>query len=821
MRRWDRRGVRPSVRSLAVILFTCVGAWLAASISAQSTWTPLPVADDPLVRMPGTQPGVVTLENPATCLTCHAGSATSTQPGFLWRGSMMAHAARDFLFWPALAVAVQDSIWAFGRPNVADTCLRCHSPKGWLEGRSDPVNGSLLTGADFDGVQCDFCHRKVDPFFQATFDGTREGGGTPAYWDETNASPTPSQAAANLTYTQDRALSATFTFFGGDPLYNPNTNLPVNAAWDEDGSGQYFIATGTAKRAPFADPVAPHPVLDSRHHKSRFFCSTCHDVSNPALANMAFDGASPGDPNVVLPTEQTAAYGYFHEQRVFSEFLLSDFGLDGGATGSGAFAPGLLITSDPGARIRSCQDCHMRWTIGTACSNPGARFRPLESQEHPRSGMPRHELTGGNAWVPRVLASTVLTSPNYDATNDSLLNQGPGALTLDLSQGLGIDPEALLDGAARAEGNLREAATIQNVTYDPPAGALSFLIRNNTGHKLITGYPEGRRMFVNIRAYAGAALLAEINPYDPVAGTLKGLPGSAGSPPLGAGESYDESLVYQVRSGSGLTGEAETLHIALATSRVKDNRIPPRGFRIAEAPARQSEPVWQGASSPGHFTAEEYAGGYDQVSVSLPPGADRVEIRLYYQTTSREYVEFLRDEIKGTGNTLSSPTLFGLPDAYIAQSDPFFAGLKAWGDTIWQIWDHNKNLPGAAPILMDEAVLGRDMIFAAPLDGSALDCRDPENPATLPTFAWDGGGYDGFRVFLARDPSFSAGLKITSGSDLLKIESWQPSKKKWKRICGKPGEMLYATIFGVDRDLGKQDPARTAYSAVLEVRTLD
>ena len=38
--------------------------------------------------------------------------------------------------------------------------------------------------------------------------------------------------------------------------------------------------------------------------------------------------------------------------------------------------------------------------------------------------------------------------------------------------------------------------------------------------------------------------------------------------------------------------------------------------------------------------------------------------------------------------------------AYIAQSDPFFAKLKAWGDTIWQLWDHNRDVPGAAPILM-------------------------------------------------------------------------------------------------------------------------
>ena len=74
----------------------------------------------------------------------------------------MAQSARDFLFFACLTVAAQDSTWAIGRPNATDICERCHFPKGWIEGRSDPTNASLMTGADYDGVQCDFCHRAVD-----------------------------------------------------------------------------------------------------------------------------------------------------------------------------------------------------------------------------------------------------------------------------------------------------------------------------------------------------------------------------------------------------------------------------------------------------------------------------------------------------------------------------------------------------------------------------------------------------------------------------------------------------------------------------------
>ena len=43
--------------------------------------------------------------------------------------------------------------------------------------------------------------------------------------------------------------------------------------------------------------------------------------------------------------------------------------------------------------------------------------------------------------------------------------------------------------------------------------------------------------------------------------------------------------------------------------------------------------------------------------------------------------------------------------AYIIQTDPFFAKLKAWGDTAWKLWDHNKQLPGAAPVLMTSTVV--------------------------------------------------------------------------------------------------------------------
>ena len=188
---------------VAAVMAALVGVVRAVDLEPSAT-------SDPLVRMPGTQPppeGDVTVEAPGRCFNCHAGYQPAVAPGHNWKGSMMAQASRDFLFWASLAVAAQDSAWAIGTPNAVDLCVRCHFPRGWTEGRSDPPNASAMIGSDFDGVQCDFCHRSYDPFYETTYSGTREGNDWLNYWDETNVSDTPSQPAADATYAEDQALA--------------------------------------------------------------------------------------------------------------------------------------------------------------------------------------------------------------------------------------------------------------------------------------------------------------------------------------------------------------------------------------------------------------------------------------------------------------------------------------------------------------------------------------------------------------------------------------------------------------------------------------
>ncbi len=688
-------------------------------------WTARPTAGDPLVRLPGTQPGAAAaLGDSRACLVCHTGPATRATPSLAWKGSMMGQSARDPLFWPTYAVALQDSIWAIGTPNVGDFCQRCHFPNGWLEGRADPPNASRMTDSDFDGVQCTFCHKTFDPYFVDTNSGAREGGDWTGYWDESAASALISPAV-DKSASEDRADVASHRLFDGRPLFDA-TGRPVSSGWTESGSGEFFVSSAPDFRGPYADSTVGHPGGYSRWEKSKHYCASCHDISNPVLANLSKASATPGDGATVLPTESQPSYAYAAVERTFSEFMLSDFGQPGGAAGEGSFAPGVFTTPRPADLIATCQDCHMPAAPGRSANSPSGPSRPAESAAHPHSAQTAHDLTGANALSPALLAAAVPGSANFDATIAALLGKGPAALTLDLAQGISLDAPALLAGRNRALDTLARAAEIASLAYEPSTGAARFRVHNLTGHKLPSGFPEGRRAFVNVRLYAKGALLFEVNPYDAAAGTLKGLPKaySPSSPALAAGESYRDELVYEAHSSSTLTGEAQTFHFALATGLDKDNRLPPRGFRIAEAAARLVVPVAAGVAAPDLFTAAEYAGGHDDVTLSLPAGGDRLEVRLLHQTISREYVEFLRSELAGTATSLKSPTPSGEAKAYVAQTDPFFARLAAWGETTFQLWQRAKDWPGAAPAKVAEATLVIDRC-AGLADGLACDDGDP------------------------------------------------------------------------------------------------
>ena len=336
-----------------------------------------------------------------------------------------------------------------------------------------------------------------------------------------------------------------------------------------------------------------------------------------------------------------------------------------------------------------------------------------------RDNLPLHDLTGGNQWILRMLASTDANGPVYDQYNyDILSGQKYSGAQIDVS-GLQGHGQALMDGAQRVDGLMEVAASLSLVNETSESVILK--VQNNGGHKLLSGFPEGRRAFLNVKFYdKDGTLIGEINPYESL---VTSIDGSGNEVYVSGGilTKTHEELVWEALLSSTLTGEEKSFHFALSTERHKDNRIPPKGFDTTGMNSRNVQPRWNGEDAPNYFTPEEYAGGYDQVTIDLPSGTASWNATLYYQTTSKEYIEFLRDQINGDAQTLSSPTQSGEPLAYIIQDDPFFSNLKGWGDAIWDLWLHND---GNGPIQMTS------------LGGSVEIEEDEEEPNFMEEYWW-------------------------------------------------------------------------------------
>jgi hypothetical protein len=510
--------------------------------SAVAVWAVVPSTLNDFF-LPGSQPNQSgNLDTPDKCDNCHGGYDLDVEPAFNWRGSMMAQAARDPFFYACLTIGNQDA------PESGDLCIRCHSPAGWLEGRSTPTDGSALNNNDREGVQCDFCHKLVKP----TGLGVNPYAGDPDY--------------TSGTYPQDQSYLSTLE------------GIPESSA-----NGMYIADANNAKRGPFVDADAKHQMFYSPFHSEANLCGTCHDVSNPVYTK---DTSGAYVPNTFdQPASDFDPYSMFPIERTFSEWIMSDYN-----SPAGVYAPQFGGNKDS---VSTCQDCHMRDVTGVGCNKPGVPIR---------EDLPLHDQTGGNAFIPNLIESLFPGEP---------------------------DTAALNAGIQRATYMLHNAVTLTLTVMEQKAGYLALVeVTNETGHKLPSGYPEGRRMWLNVKAYdTTATLIYESGAYDPETGVL----------------THDPDLkLYEIKPGISEAlapivdlPAGPSFHFVLNDTIYKDNRIPPRGFTNANFETIQSPPI-----------GYSYADGqyWDDTEYLLPDSATLVVVTLYYQTTSKEYVEFLRDE---------------------------------------------------------------------------------------------------------------------------------------------------------------------------------
>jgi hypothetical protein len=626
---------------VVLILLSTFGVCLAA----------LTVPTD--IQQPGTQPREVTnLESPDKCDNCHGGYNSAVEPAFNWRGSMMANAGRDPIFWATLAVAEQDF------DGSGDLCIRCHSTGGWYAGRSTPTDGSGLTAGDADGVECDTCHKMTNP--------------------------------NNSEYLG--VMNPPF-------IANDEQSVPTGYY----GSGMLSLWGNADKLGPYSDAVARHQFLQSRFHRSVDFCGSCHDVSNPAVGDLAANNGRQSTSDSVTASkvpgssvEGKAAFNNFPYQygiveRTYSEFyagllsktLVSNYSslpadLQKGAIKAAYDSAGGNY-ADGTSRYFSCQTCHLRAINGQGCNKRGVPIR---------SDLPLHDMTGGNYWMPDAIL--------YQNTQGTL-RLGGGLTTVQI--------DAIEAGKSRAAQQLKLAASL-SVSGD------TLTVTNLTGHKLISGYPEGRRMWLNIKWYdANKNLLREDGKYDVVT-SINGTPVKSiidlavtntkiyeahyGMTKEWANQllnlGYPESLPlsYDRITGAvdctlgqlatGTETNHETFHFVLNNTVVKDNRIPPYGMTYDEARKRNALPVPNSQyGSPGTGGSYNYQ---DEIVLSPPTNGTPVyaTIDLLYQSISWEYVQFLYLANNGQNAFLADEGT-NMLQAWVnnGMAEPYVMASATWG----------------------------------------------------------------------------------------------------------------------------------------------
>ncbi len=543
--------------------------------------------------LPGTQPGGLEhgIFAPSECTLCHRGYSGNPQTNTAkeheiwtaWQGSMMALAGRDPLFWAALDIANADAA------NAGEFCLRCHAPKAWLSGRSSPPDGSGLLAEDFEGIECELCHRLVDPVYSAE---------------------NPSRdltVLAGLTTTIPFPASAMMVF---DPQDQRRGPFQLEDDW------AFNPHSGVA--------AVPDYPLKSPYHQEAALCGTCHDILNPLFSWDAMSGSY--QPNA-LDTPGTITDS-FPIETTYSEWLLSDYN-----SPTGVYAPQFGGNKK---YVSTCQDCHMRDVTAAGADYFGTHVI--------RDDMPWHDLTGANSWVPQ----TVLAHPEFGDDFDA------------------VQIDAINAGIDRARTMLQSAASVGVAQVD---NTITVTVVNETGHKLPTGYPEGRRMWLQVEGYdENGALIYSSGAYDATTAEL----------------TMDGDLkLYQAELGltpdwatqTGMPAGA-SFHFAMNNAVISDNRIPPRGFVFADFEAAGAAPVSNGMADSGLYADGQY---WDTTVYQMPAGVKYGYVRLAHQIASKEYIEFLRD------------------------NNPFPADPNNRGQILYDLWEQTGR---SAPETMAEIYFG-------------------------------------------------------------------------------------------------------------------
>jgi hypothetical protein len=395
------------------------------------------------------------------------------------------------------------------------------------------------------------------------------------------------------------------------------------------------------------------------------------------------------------------------------------------------------------ARYYTCQTCHMYAAGGKgAQQGRGNKFDNSDPWDRDiRPDLPSHDQTGMSYWIHKA----VQWQDDHG--------------TLRFGTGLTSGEIAAMDAAKlRAEDHLRAAA---HLSAAQNGNNLEVTVTNLTGHKLISGYPEGRRMWLNVKWYdAGDVLIDENGAYGELSHD-----GSPVTVQDNAGTTWtvrsildpDSTKIYEAKPGMtqewgaalmalGYPGDMvlewdredntpahtlqdlassdpgtifHTFHFVLNNAVEEDNRIPPYRMSYDQAYERNCLPV------PDDQYGNPGAGGvydnHDVVPFAIPPTAVRAEVRLLYQATSWEYMQFLW--LQPSSNPLPASTFL---------ADEGQNMLDAWLNARWDDADPNSTM--APPFEMAAATATVTAALAVPGETSHQDI-----PSDLLLASYDSG----------------------------------------------------------------------------------
>ncbi|UCD36176.1 MAG: hypothetical protein JSU90_04930 [Nitrospiraceae bacterium] len=556
-------------------------------------------------------------------------------------------------------------------PEAADICLRCHTPVGWMEGSSEPatphfpylkgqfwgaafletpVDGqgnprlmdpSIESEAEMEGVQCDFCHRaKQNPvrMRQSRFDGTAmAAGGGSFFMDRFNSignrhhlryGTVIPESTSNL-FGEPGAKFVCWSchqwecqLFGCDirairECSYCHTQVDVQLPRDP-------------RYVPFCKTYDAGGACVERSYdvrNERYFCGSCHDVTNPVIYTR-----TPGADRMLHPIERT-----------YTEWFWSGY-----------------------RDQTSCEDCH----------------DPMK-------------FKGAQTWM---------IYPGLDSMwgeVDRPWSMPPFNYPVNPSR-----TQAYMEAMHRNREFMQQEAadiTFMNAPASVSAGGdvtVSVKVTNKTGHKLPSGFAEGRQMWIHIRAVDGAGTLLFESGYVLGDGSLarkeyfEAAQGGTVADPVRSMIKVYEQLVlaegyknfklggYSIldadRDGT-VTHKEEEYHFVLMNYIEKDNRIPPMGFNraaymkdgafiIPYDPKDTDYPSGQNWDvTPYSFTVPLSAAGSMTVTATLK-----------YQTFNKEYIDFLKEE-----DTEKTEKFGGrarnLPDGP-------YENHETWGSAIADLW---------------------------------------------------------------------------------------------------------------------------------------